>query len=186
MIIFVFSFPHWQYIIFFAVASCYFSKLSPCLGRINGPWLKFHSQKLSEICVVCLMEKIITRQVKQSMTHSNQGERLPTQVSREVRTRKHVPLFFPFYPSFFLFSSILCFFLDFFSLSLSVILCFFLDFFSLSFSHPLFLCFPHTNGHTSMRVRHQWDLLTKAILCAKMYFIILIVFFVHNFEMLLC
>ena len=171
MIIFVFSFPHWQYIIFFAVASCYFSKLSPCLGRINGPWLKFHSQKLSEICVVCLMEKIITRQVKQSMTHSNQGERLPTQVSREVRTRKHVPLFFPFYPSFFLFSSILCFFLD---------------FFSLSFSHPLFLCFPHTNGHTSMRVRHQWDLLTKAILCAKMYFIILIVFFVHNFEMLLC
>jgi len=40
----------------------------PCLKSSNSLWLKFHWEKLSEIHVVCLMEKIITRQTKQSMT----------------------------------------------------------------------------------------------------------------------
>lgn len=40
---------------------------------------------VSEIQVVYLMGKIIARQMKQSMTHSNQKEWLETQVSREVR-----------------------------------------------------------------------------------------------------
>lgn len=56
----------------------------PCLKSSNSLWLKFHWEKLSEIHVVCLMEKIITRQMKQSMTHGNQGEWLPTQVSKGV------------------------------------------------------------------------------------------------------
>lgn len=45
----------------------------------------FIQKKLSEIHVVYLMEKIIARQMKQSMTHSNQWEWLKTQVSKEVR-----------------------------------------------------------------------------------------------------
>lgn len=61
-----------------------FSKLSLSEG-CNGLWLKFHSEKLSEIHVVYLMGKIIARQMKQSMTHSNQREWLGTQVSGEVR-----------------------------------------------------------------------------------------------------
>lgn len=56
----------------------------------NGLWLKFHSEKLSEIHVVYLMEKIIARQVKQSMTHSNQKDWLKTQVSKEVRLFSHL------------------------------------------------------------------------------------------------
>lgn len=75
----------WQSIIFFSIASCYFSKLS-LSEECNGLWLKFHSEKkLSEIHVVYLMGKIIARQMKQSMTHSNQEEWLKTQVSKEVR-----------------------------------------------------------------------------------------------------
>lgn len=74
----------WQSIIFFSIASCYFSKLS-LSEECNGLWLKFHSEKLSEIHVVYLMGKIIARQVKQSMTHSNQEDWLKTQVSKEVR-----------------------------------------------------------------------------------------------------
>lgn len=74
----------WQSIIFFSSASCYFSKLS-LSEDCNGLWLKFHSEKLSEIHVVYLMEKIIARQMKQSMTHSNQDDWLETQVSKEVR-----------------------------------------------------------------------------------------------------
>lgn len=74
----------WQSIIFFSIASCYFSKLS-LSEECNGLWLKFHSERLSEIHVVYLMGKIIARQMKQSMTHSNQEEWLKTQVSKEVR-----------------------------------------------------------------------------------------------------
>lgn len=74
----------WQSIIFFPIASCYFSKLS-LSEECNGLWLKFHSEKLSEIHVVYLMGKIIARQMKQSMTHSNQGDWRKTQVSKEVR-----------------------------------------------------------------------------------------------------
>lgn len=74
----------WRSIIFFSIASCYFSKLS-LSEECNGLWLKFHSEKLSEIHVVYLMGKIIARQMKQSMTHSNQEEWLKTQVSKEVR-----------------------------------------------------------------------------------------------------
>lgn len=83
MIIFCVFHLRWQSIIFFSIASCYFSKLSLSEER-NGLWLKFHSGKkiVSEIQVVYLMGKIIARQMKQSMTHK---EWLETQVSREVR-----------------------------------------------------------------------------------------------------
>lgn len=89
MIIFCVFHLRWQSIIFFSIASCYFSKLSLSEER-NVLWLKFHSGKkkkkiVSEIQVVYLMGKIIARQMKQSMTHSNQREWLKTQVSREVR-----------------------------------------------------------------------------------------------------
>lgn len=87
MIIFCVFHLRWQSIIFFSIVSCYFSKLSLSEER-NGPWLKFHSGKkkiVSEIQVLYLMGKIIARQMKQSMTHSNQKEWLETQVSREVR-----------------------------------------------------------------------------------------------------
>lgn len=84
MIIFCVFHLRWQSIIFFSIASCYFSKLS-LSEECNGLWLKFHSEKLSEIHVVYLMGKIIARQMKQSMTHSNQKEWRETQVSKEVR-----------------------------------------------------------------------------------------------------
>lgn len=89
MIIFCVFHLRWQSIIFFSIASCYFSKLSLSEER-NGPWLKFHLEKkkknqLSEIHVVYLMGKIIARQMKHSMTHSNQKEWLGTQLGREVR-----------------------------------------------------------------------------------------------------
>lgn len=84
MIIFCVFHLCWQSIIFFSIASCYVSKLS-LSEDCNGLWLKFHSEKLSEIHVVYLMEKIIARQMKQSMTRRNQREWLETQVSIEVR-----------------------------------------------------------------------------------------------------
>lgn len=83
MIIFVFSISVDRALFSFPLHLVIFLNF-PCLKRCNGLWLKFHSEKLSEIHVVCLMEKIIARQMKQSMTHSNQEEWLQTQVSREV------------------------------------------------------------------------------------------------------
>lgn len=83
----------WQSIIFFSIASCYFFFFRNflCLRSVMASDWNFTRGKkkkkkiVSEMQVVYLMGKIIARQMKQSMTHSNQREWLETQVGREVR-----------------------------------------------------------------------------------------------------
>lgn len=84
MIIFSVFHLHWQSIIFFSFVSCYLFYIFKSV--MASDWNFTQEKKIvSEIQVVYLMGKIIARQMKQSMTHSNQKEWLETQVSREVR-----------------------------------------------------------------------------------------------------
>lgn len=84
MIIFVFSICVDRALFSFPLHLVIFPKLS-LSEECNGLWLKFHTEKLSEIHVVYLMGKIIARQMKQSMTHSNQDDWLETRVSGGVK-----------------------------------------------------------------------------------------------------